>query len=393
MESESLYDEFGNYIGPDLESDSDDENPMDNLEGQENGPMHHANKSSAMNGGPLSPDEVVRDTTETIMSSAVVLAEDKQHYPSAEQIFGPDTETLVEEEDTQHISVPLVVSKATRVTVLSEASDSIPKAKYNHNYLATAILSNTSLIRNIALVGNLHHGKTTLADMLFRDSHEIPWDPRSGEPLRYMDARPDERKLQISVKTNVATLLLPSLTGKSYGVSVLDTPGHSNFIDEATAAMNIVDGVVVVVDAADGVSLGTELLLRKAVSLRLDIVLVISKIDRLILELRLPPADAYHKIRHIIDTVNNLLSPFGVPTLSPARGNVAFAAATEQLCFTLIQFASEYLDRLGGPLSAAELAKRFWGDSYFDPKTRRFKSPFRFECRTDLCRIRTCSVI
>jgi 116 kDa U5 small nuclear ribonucleoprotein component len=361
MDPESLYDEFGNYIGPDLDSDSADDGVPEPRASDEDDAIRHSDSFPA-NGGPLSPGDEMMGSPEQ-MSTAVVLAEDKQHYPSAEQVFGPGTETMVEEEDTQHISVPLVAPRVTRVTVLSESPDRAPRANYDHEYLASAILSNSSLIRNIALVGNLHHGKTTLADMLFRDSHEMPWNPRLEKPLRYMDVRPDERKLEISVKTNAATFLLPSLTGKSYGLNVLDTPGHPNFFDEATAAMNIVDGVVVLVDAAEGVGLGTELLLRKAVSLRLDIVLVVSKIDRLILELRLPPADAYHKIRHVIDTVN---------ILSPARGNVAFSASTEQVCFTLHQFAQEYIERYGGPHSAHELAKRLWGDSYFNVKTRLF---------------------
>jgi 116 kDa U5 small nuclear ribonucleoprotein component len=371
---EQLYDSFGNYIGPELGSeDSDDD-------GFEDGGVapHRAPTPNRDN------DESDMALTDADPSSAIVLADDKQLYSTAAQVFGLDTEALVEEEDTQRISEPLVAPMRTRVTVLQETEESTPRAKYDYEYFATAILPNPALCRNIALIGNIHHGKTTFCDMLLRSSHDMTWDEQANEPLRYMDARPDEQKLQISVKTNAATLLLPTLSGKSYGVTVLDTPGHPNFTDEAVAALNIVDGAVVFVDVAEGVGLATELLLRKAVLMRLDIVLVLSKLDRLVLELRIPPADAYHKIRHIIETVNDLVVPLGARLLSPARGNVAFCAAAEQVCFTLHQFAGVYLEKHGGPLSAAELAKRFWGDSYYEKETRTFakKRPSSLAKRT-----------
>lgn len=371
---EQLYDSFGNYIGPELDSDDSDADGIPDaseLRGQGTFP------GQGENGADVSMEDADP-------SSAIVLADDKQIYPKASEVFGPGTEALVEEEDTQRLSEPLVAPKRNRVTVLQESDDSRPRPNYDYEYFASAILSNSSLCRNVAIIGNLHHGKTTFCDMLFRCSHEMPWDERTDEPLRYMDSRLDEQKLQMSVKTNVATLLLPSLSGKSYGITVLDTPGHPNFVDEAVAALNLADGAVVFVDVAEGVGLGTELLLRKAVLMRLDIVLVVSKLDRLILELRMPPADAYHKIRHTIDSINDIIVPLGARVLSPARGNVAFSAAEEQVCFTLPQFAGTYIDTHGGHLGASELAKRLWGDAYFQEDTRTFvkKRPSSLAKRT-----------
>lgn len=83
--------------------------------------------------------------------------------------------------------------------------------------------------------------------------------------------------------------------------------GHVNFSDEVTAAMRMSDGVVVFVDAAEGVMLNTERLIKHAVQEKLAITICINKIDRLMLELKLPPQDAYYKIRHIIDEINGLL--------------------------------------------------------------------------------------
>ena len=80
----------------------------------------------------------------------------------------------------------------------------------------------------------------------------------------------------------------------------MDVPGHVNFSDEATAAFRLCDGLVLVVDAHEGLLMNSERLLKHAVQERLAVTLCISKIDRLVVELKLPPADAYHKLRHII---------------------------------------------------------------------------------------------
>lgn len=72
--------------------------------------------------------------------------------------------------------------------------------------------------------------------------------------------------------------------------------------------MRLCDGVVLFVDAAEGVLLNTERILKHALHERLDIVVCINKIDRLMLELKLPPLDAYYKLRHIIEEINGLMT-------------------------------------------------------------------------------------
>ena len=101
---------------------------------------------------------------------------------------------------------------------------------------------------------------------------------------------------------------MQDLKSKSYLLNVLDSPGHVNFSDEVTAAIRLCDGIVLFIDAAEGVMLNTERLLRHAVQEGLAITLCINKIDRLILELKLPPNDAYFKIRHILDEINSLIA-------------------------------------------------------------------------------------
>lgn len=88
-----------------------------------------------------------------------------------------------------------------------------------------------------------------------------------------------------------------------------------------------------------GVQLNTQRAVRHALAERVPVVLVINKVDRLITELKLPPADAYHKLRHTLEEVNALLRTYGTaddtPELDPAAGNVVFAAANAGWSFTL----------------------------------------------------------
>jgi len=83
--------------------------------------------------------------------------------------------------------------------------------------------------------------------------------------------------------------------------------GHVNFSDEATAGIRIADGAVIMVDAVEGVMSNTERLLKHAIQEKLVITVVITKVDRLILELKLPPTDAYFKLKHTIEEINSLL--------------------------------------------------------------------------------------
>lgn len=85
------------------------------------------------------------------------------------------------------------------------------------------------------------------------------------------------------------TFLLPNSKDKSYVINAFDTPGHVNFSDEICSALTICDGVVLVVDAVEGMMMGTERLIKFLVWQKIKIVVLLNKIDRLIIELKLPP--------------------------------------------------------------------------------------------------------
>ncbi|KCV71541.1 elongation factor 2 [Fonticula alba] len=321
------------------------------------------------------------------VSTHIVLHEDKQYYPSAQSVYGPGVEIVVQEEDTQMLSEPIVKpaagdTAAPRAGASSLVDDAgLPETHFNKHFLVD-MLSMPDMIRNVAVVGHLHHGKTTLVDMLVAQTHDIDLDLRST--TRYTDTHPIERARELSIKASPMSLVLPDLRGKSYAINVLDTPGHVNFYDETAAAIQVSDGALLVIDAVEGVMLGTEKIIRELVQQRITITVMISKIDRLITELRLPPKDAYVKFAHILTQVNQLISHYsgGDDSLrvSPELGNVCFSSGTLGFSFTLESFATVYSDLHGGSIDAAAFAKRLWGNVYYDSATRRFSpKPARFD--------------
>ena len=300
-----------------------------------------------------------------------MLHEDKEYYPSAEQVFGKDVEALVQEEDTQPLSEPIVQPLRLKKFAIEEAE--LPNLSYTREYMLN-VMRFPEFTRNIAVAGHLHHGKTSLLDMLVLQTHDITFKNRKQiEDFRYTDVHTLSRERALSVKATPITLLLKSSKGKNFGFNLIDTPGHVNFVDEVAAGVRLSDGVLLVVDAAEGVMVNTEHIIRHCASEGLKIVLVINKIDRLILELKLPPTDAYFKLKHTIEEVNTILhsvSPDPSIRLSPERGNVVFMSTQLQCCFTLKSFAQNYAKSNAG-LAVDAFAQRLWGEVYYNPETRK----------------------
>lgn len=352
-----LYDEFGNYIGPELDSDEDD----DEL-GRETKDLDEMDEDE--------DEDDVGEHDDDHPGMEVVLHEDKKYYPTAEEVYGPEVETIVQEEDTQPLTEPIIKPVKTKKFTLMEQT--LPVTVYEMDFLAD-LMDNSELIRNVTLCGHLHHGKTCFVDCLIEQTHpEIR--KRYDQDLCYTDILFTEQERGVGIKSTPVTVVLPDTKGKSYLFNIMDTPGHVNFSDEVTAGLRISDGVVLFIDAAEGVMLNTERLIKHAVQERLAVTVCINKIDRLILELKLPPTDAYYKLRHIVDEVNGLISMYSTDEnliLSPLLGNVCFSSSQYSICFTLGSFAKIYADTFGD-INYQEFAKRLWGDIYFNPKTRKF---------------------
>ena len=322
-------------------------------------------------GGGLMDEE-----DDTNPETAIVLAEDKKYYPSAEEVYGAGTETLVMDEDAQALEEPIIAPVKKKSVEVRERD--APVMHVSEEFLK-GLSGNPNLVRNVAIAGHLHHGKTTLMDMLTEQTHEITYEWLSNEKqLRYTDTRLDEQDREISIKAVPMSLALPSGTGKHLLFNLMDTPGHVNFSDEVTASYRLADSVLLVVDAVEGVMCNTERLIKHAAKERLPICVFVNKIDRLILELKLPPADAYHKLRHTLEEVNAVIeAAYGgdenCPFADPVRGTVCFGSALYGWSFTLHSFAKLYADVKGVEMNTKEFSRRLWGDVYFHDDTRTFK--------------------
>ena len=312
-------------------------------------------------------------------SNAVILHEDKQYYPTAQQVYGEDVETMVQEEDAQPLSQPIIAPVDTKKFSIEEAD--LPPVFFDRGFM-TDLMNFPDQVRNIAFAGHLHHGKTAFMDMLVMETHDIAdrLEKRMGkkrdEQLRYTDTTFAERERGLSVKASPMSLVLQSTKGKSHLFNILDTPGHVNFVDEVAASLRLVDGVALIVDVVEGVQVNTEQIIKHAVLEDIPLTLIINKVDRLILELRLPPSDAYFKLKHVVEEVNTVIENT-VPgqcekrRLSPEKGNVLFACTEMGWCFTLQSFSKMYADSFPG-VNTDEFARRLWGDIYFNPKKRTF---------------------
>ena len=137
-------------------------------------------------------------------------------------------------------------------------------------------------IRNVAIVAHVDHGKTTLVDSLlwqsgtFRDNEDIA--------ERVMDSMDLEREKGITIMAkNTAVRYTPStgaLAGEEVKINIVDTPGHADFGGEVERTLRMVDGIMLLVDAAEGPLPQTRFVLSKALALGLEPIVVINKIDR-----------------------------------------------------------------------------------------------------------------
>ncbi|KAF7971251.1 hypothetical protein HWV62_21576 [Athelia sp. TMB] len=366
MASFDDYDEFGNYIGADLDSDDEEE-----IEETDFGRAAQAQPEVAPLEGfddePMTGQELME--VDEPVHNAVVLHEDKQYYPSAGDVYGPDVETLVQEEDAQPLSEPIIAPIKVRKWTVEEKD--MPETRFDKGFLLN-MTNFPEMVRNVAVVGHLHHGKTALMDMLVFETHKLIWD--ADKPVRYTDTHILSREREISIKSSPMSLVLSTTSGKSHLIHFIDTPGHVNFVDEVASSMRLVDGIVLVVDVIEGLMCGTEAIIRHALQENIKITLVVNKIDRLILELRIKPADAYYKIRHTIEEINTFISgidPDPELRLSPELGNVTFASTDMNWCFSIKSFAQMYADSFGS-LDVNAFAERLWGDIYFNEDTRKF---------------------
>jgi GTP-binding protein len=128
-------------------------------------------------------------------------------------------------------------------------------------------------IRNIAIIAHVDHGKTTLVDSLLKQSHTFRDNQRVAE--RAMDSNQLERERGITILAKTTAIQY-----KDVKINILDTPGHADFGGEVERIMNMVDGVLLVVDAVEGTMPQTRFVLKRALEAGVKPIVVINKIDR-----------------------------------------------------------------------------------------------------------------
>src|SRR6476661_7091165 len=181
-------------------------------------------------------------------------------------------------------------------------------------------------IRNIAIIAHVDHGKTTLVDCLLKQSGTFRANQAETTEERLMDSMDLEREKGITIRAKNAAFKY-----KNYHINIVDTPGHADFGGEVERIMNMIDGVLLVVDSVDGPQAQTRFVLRKALEAGAKPIVVINKIDR---DNAMP-----HKV---LDAIFDLF--------------VSLHATDEQLDFTVIYasaklgYAKEQLDHASGTM-------------------------------------------
>jgi GTP-binding protein len=128
-------------------------------------------------------------------------------------------------------------------------------------------------IRNVAIIAHVDHGKTTLVDALLKQSHTFRENQQVGSLI--MDSNDLEREKGITILAKNTSIRHGGVT-----INIIDTPGHADFGGEVERVLNMADGCLLLVDAAEGPMPQTRFVLRKAFEVGLRIVVVINKVDR-----------------------------------------------------------------------------------------------------------------
>ncbi|KAI5696487.1 hypothetical protein M8J75_013562 [Diaphorina citri] len=234
---------------------------------------------------------------------------------------------------------------------------------------------------------------------------------------KYMDSRKDEQERGITMKSSSISLYYKDNkdTPEEYLINLIDSPGHVDFSSEVSTAVRLCDGTIIVVDCVEGICAQTQVALKQAWLEKIQPILVLNKIDRLILEMKLSPLDIYVHLSQLLEQVNAVMgelfasqvmdetavkttaqdnetkqtSSTSAPSdtlytdwgtgledaddsdlyFSPDRGNVVFASAFDGWGFTIDDFARLYSAKLG--IREDILRKTLWGDYYLNAKAKR----------------------
>lgn len=230
-------------------------------------------------------------------------------------------------------------------------------------------------IRNVCMIAHIDHGKTSLTDHLI-SYHGFISNSLAGK-IRYLDNTEYEQEKGITIKSSCITL-------KKDGniINLIDCPGHVDFSSEVSISTRISDGGILLIDVLEGIKIQTMTVLSQAYKENIKICLCFNKMDRLILELKLKPKDAYLHICKILQQINALMSGLIKNDLikndlnqestsiinqdenndyfNPLKGNVIFSSAFDGWAFRLNHFSKIYSEKL--KQNEQEIYKKLWSD-------------------------------
>ena len=141
--------------------------------------------------------------------------------------------------------------------------------------IITAMTLNKDLIRNVAIIAHVDHGKTTLVDGLLKQSHTFRDNQAEMSQTLIMDSGDQEHERGITITAKQTCVYY-----NGYKINIIDTPGHADFSGEVERTLNMADGVLLIVDAQEGPMPQTKFVLSKALALKLRPVVIINKIDK-----------------------------------------------------------------------------------------------------------------
>jgi elongation factor 2 len=196
-------------------------------------------------------------------------------------------------------------------------------------------------IRNVATSAHIHHGKTAFTDNLLAAAgmmaNKNAGDLEDG--MATWQHSDEQERLMTVDAANVS--MVHNFQGEEYLINLIDTPGHVDFGGNVTRAMRAIDGTFVLVCAVEGIMPQTETVLRQALKERVQPVLFINKVDRLINELQVTPEQMQERFAKIIERFNHLIDQIAEKEFAPkfkvnvADGSVAFGSARENWALSI----------------------------------------------------------
>merc|ERR1711935_234245 len=250
------------------------------------------------------------------------------------------------------------------------------------------IMDKKENIRNMSVIAQVDHGKSTLTDSLVSKAGIIAGS-KAGE-TRFTDTRKDEQERCITIKSTAITIyyelaevdmqwIKQKTNGNAFLINLIDSPGHVDFSSEVTAALRVTDGALVVVDCVSGVCVQTETVLRQAIGERIRPVVFMNKMDLALLTLQVSPEELYQKFQRVVENINVIIAtyggsdpdaPLGDVMVHPTAGTVGFGSGLHSWAFTLKQFAEMYATKF--KINLDKMMKHLWGDYFFDAKTKKW---------------------